>query len=97
MSTKHTQEEWHAFGTEIVTMPSQIKISNRISGMTYEESRWNANLIAAAPELLKFAKAFSEILANGEMDIYAKEGFNKKVADMVGLNIEAIKKATHQP
>ncbi len=97
MSTKHTQEEWHAFDTEIVTMPSQIKISNRISGMTYEESRWNANLIAAAPELLKFAKAFSEILANGEMDIYAKEGFNKKVADMVGLNIEAIKKATHQP
>ncbi len=53
----------------------------------------DAKLISAAPELLKFAKAFSKILANGEMDIHAKDGFNKDVADMIRLNIIALQKA----
>lgn len=59
------------------------------------EAKANAKLIAAAPELLEFAQAFSSQLANGIIDILkAKEGHNKEVADMVRLNISAIKKAT---
>ena len=34
-------------------MPSQCKITNRVSGCSEQESDANAKLIAAAPELLK--------------------------------------------
>lgn len=58
MSVKHTQGEWFRSGTEIVSMPSQVKISNRISGATYEEAIANAKLIEQAP---KMRKALQEI------------------------------------
>lgn len=50
---KHTEGEWFASGTEVVSMPSQVKISNQISGENYEKAKANAKLIAAAPDLLK--------------------------------------------
>lgn len=40
-------------GDQIVSMPSQCKIANRISGWTLEEVEANAKLMAAAPDLME--------------------------------------------
>jgi hypothetical protein len=54
METKHTKGEWFVSNEDqIVSMPSQCKIANRISGWNYEEAKANAKLIASAPELLE--------------------------------------------
>ena len=54
MDFKHTKGDWFVSGsTSIVSMPSQCKIANRVSGWTYEEAKANAQLIATAPELLR--------------------------------------------
>lgn len=51
---KHTKGEWFVSGSDqIVSMPSQCKIANRVSGWNQEEAEANAKLIAAAPELLE--------------------------------------------
>lgn len=47
-----TKGDWFRSGTEIVAMPSQVKITNRISGATYEEAVANAKLVSMAPKLL---------------------------------------------
>lgn len=39
-------------GDQIVSMPSQTKISNNISGDSYEEAQANAKLISYAPKML---------------------------------------------
>lgn len=49
---KHTPGEWWASPIgEILKMPEQIKICNRVSGATLEESRANIRLIRNAPEM----------------------------------------------
>lgn len=54
MRLKHTIGRWMVSGgDQIVAMPSQCKISNRISGCTIEETEANAKLIASAPDLLE--------------------------------------------
>ena len=54
METKHTKGEWFVSNDDqIVSMPSQCKIANRVSGCNYEEAKANAKLISSAPELLK--------------------------------------------
>jgi hypothetical protein len=54
METKHTEGIWFVSGgSEIVSMPSQCKITNRVSGWNYEEAQANANLMSASPELLE--------------------------------------------
>ena len=51
---KHTDGKWMVSnGDQIVAMPSQIKICNRVSGANFEEVEANAKLIAAAPDLLE--------------------------------------------
>lgn len=62
MKSKHTPGQWMASSTEIVAMPSQVKISNRISGSTYEEAKANAQLIATAPEMLETLKDIKSAL-----------------------------------
>lgn len=53
-TTNITKGDWAVSnGDQIVSMPSQCKIANRISGWTLEEVEANAKLMAAAPELLK--------------------------------------------
>ncbi len=48
-----TKGEWVVSGgTSIVSMPSQCKITNSVSGWSYDEAKANAQLIAAAPDLL---------------------------------------------
>lgn len=108
METKHTQGEWESddesnimmtpIGAKgqgykhLVVLEYETCFGN--TPITTKEAEANAKLMATSPKLLKFAKLFSEILANGEMNIYANKGFNKKVAAMIRLNIEVIKKAT---
>jgi hypothetical protein len=95
---KHTQGEWKVIRNNQVCFSDRGRIKDcDLYPLQYdniEEVYANAKLITAAPELLEFAKAFSKLLANGEMDIEAKDGYYKEVADMVGLNINAIQKAT---
>jgi len=51
---KGTKGEWWVSNSnEILSMPSQCKISNNISGWSPEEAESNAKLIAAAPDLLE--------------------------------------------
>ena len=45
-------------------------------------------------ELLEFAKSFSKLFANGDIELLkAKEGKWKEVADMVKLNVKALENA----
>ncbi len=59
MENKFTNGDWFASGLEVVSMPSQIKISNSISGENYEAAKANAKLISAAKDLFL---ALSEIM-----------------------------------
>ena len=53
METNITKGEWFVSNdNQIVSMPSQCKITNRVSGWNPEEAKANAKLIAASPELL---------------------------------------------
>lgn len=54
METKFTGGTWViSGGNQIVSMPSQCKIANGVSGWTPEEAEANAKLIAAAPEMFE--------------------------------------------
>lgn len=56
---KHTKGEWCvSSGNQIVSMPSQCKITNNVSGWNYDESKANAKLISIAPELLQIAEMY---------------------------------------
>lgn len=60
---RHTQGQWFVSGiTEIISMPSQVKISNNISGNSFDEAKYNALLIASAPELLNLLRELVEDL-----------------------------------
>jgi len=51
---KYTEGEWFVSGgNEIVSMPSQCKITNRVSGWNQQESEANAQLIANAPAMFE--------------------------------------------
>lgn len=51
---KYTEGEWIVSGgSQIVSMPSQCKITNNVSGWNDKEAEANAKLIAAAPDMLK--------------------------------------------
>ena len=69
-----------------------VSVGYKGKSMTEKEADELIVLIENAPEMLEFAKSFSSILANGEMSIIAENGFNKKVADMVGANVKIIQK-----
>jgi hypothetical protein len=54
METKFTKGEWFVSGGyQIVSMPSQCKITNHVSGWNLDEAEANAKLIAAAPDLFE--------------------------------------------
>lgn len=54
MEKKFTTGDWFVSGsTEVVSMPAQCKITNSVSGNNYEESKANAKLIAAAPDMFE--------------------------------------------
>ena len=54
MEKKFTKGDWFVFNyNQIVSMPSQCKITNMISGWNPEQAKANAKLIAAAPDLLE--------------------------------------------
>lgn len=51
---KGTKGEWFVSGgTSIVSMPSQCKITNSVSGWNYDEAKANAQLMATAPRMLE--------------------------------------------
>lgn len=55
ITLKHTKSPWwYSSNGEILKMPEQIKISNYISGETYEAGKANGQLISYAPEFLDF-------------------------------------------
>lgn len=83
---KGTQGQWFVSGqTEIVSMPSQCKISNRVSGWNGEEAIANAYLIVAAPELLEALQVVrSQML---------KSGIDYDNADQYNLIDRVIRKA----
>jgi hypothetical protein len=58
---KYTQGEWFVSGgNEIVSMPSQCKITNRVSGWNQQEAEANAQLIANAPAMFEALKSIVE-------------------------------------
>lgn len=88
MENRFTEGVWMVSGgRQIVSMPSQCKISNNISGWNYEEAEANAKLIAAAPDLLN---ALDAVMRSYER--YCPERYYKD--DNVALADDAIKKAT---
>ena len=74
---KGTAGEWFASGREIVSMPSQCKITNRVGGWSHEEAKANANLIAQAPDLLE---ACIDVYENFQINAIARKKL-KKVID----------------
>lgn len=65
MTANFTKGDWMVSGDDqIVSMPSQCKIANRISGWNYEELKANARLIAAAPKMFYTL----DLIANMEED-----------------------------
>lgn len=86
-----TSGTWTVSGeTEIVSMPSQCKISNFISGRDYDEAKANARLIAAAPDLLKALNGIMlSVMAHPD---YAFDR-NQEFVDYVDTAQEAIDKA----
>ncbi len=68
MKTKHTKGEWFVSGgRQIVSMPSQCKISNSVSGWNIEEQKANCKLIAAAPELLEALNELNNLIERIDM------------------------------
>lgn len=93
MKTKHTEGEWFISGSnQIVSMPSQCKITNRVSGWNPEEAKANAQLIATAPEMLEVLIEISE--GKGRYDLDPIQHAANCIEDMKVLAVEAIKKAT---
>lgn len=87
MKTKHTKGEWFVSGgSQIVSMPSQCKITNHVSGRNEEESEANIKLISAAPELLEAA-----IISLKHMQA---TGITYDNVDQYNIINKAIKKAT---
>jgi hypothetical protein len=67
---KGTHGEWFVSGgNEVVSMPSQTKISNDISGNNYEEAKANAKLIAAAPDMADALQSIVTIAKARGLDI----------------------------
>lgn len=92
METKFTKGNWMvSCGDQIVSMPSQCKISNRISGWNDEEAIANADLISAAPDLLNEAIKIVENIKDYFSDV---EDINS-IIPINGL-VNAINKATKQ-
>lgn len=67
MEKKFTKGDWFVFGiTEVISMPSQCKITNRVSGWNPEETKANAKLIASAPDLLNALISVLNIMNDSE-------------------------------
>lgn len=90
MEVKYTTGDWMiSNGSEIVSMPSQCKISRSVSGWNYEEAKANAKLISAAPNLLEALQNLIEGFDNGIVC-----GFEKPCECQICRAKAAIKKAT---
>jgi hypothetical protein len=80
MGLKISKGDWFRSGLEIVAMPSQVKITNRIDGATYEEAIANAKLVEASPEMLKLLIKILDKINNMEdawwIDCPDKGGFD---------------------
>ena len=64
MEFKGTKGKWYrGIGTVVVSMSSQIKVSNAL-GLTYEEAKANALLISKAPEMLHMLKDIKDYLGS---------------------------------
>lgn len=101
MENKFTKGEWFVSNdNQIVSMPSQCKITNRVSGWNPEEAKANAKLIAAAPDLL--AACICESILDKcernkaiyELQQYGYKGLESPQHFVDSLRIQAIKKAT---
>jgi hypothetical protein len=92
METKHTQGEWEvenktsAHGDYFVVKSNTISICN-ITTRNYEQSEYNAKLIAAAPNLL-------EALKSALASLLALTGNPTEEWEEVKQAKDAIKKAT---
>ena len=87
MEKKFTTGDWFVSGgTEVVSMPSQCKISNRVSGWNYEESKANAKLIAAAPDMFDALECICK-----DKEVWSELSDTQKT-----MVEQAIKKATNE-
>ena len=85
METNITKGEWFVSNdNQIVSMPSQCKITNRVSGWNPEEAKANAKLMSASPNMLEALLSIYE----------DKEAWNELSDDQKQKVEESIKKAT---
>lgn len=74
-TTNITKGDWMVSnGDQIVSMPSQCKIANRISGWTLEEVEANAKLMAAAPDMMQglaIAKEFLDFAKSANLNLWS--------------------------
>lgn len=95
MLTNFTKGDWMVSGEDqIVSMPSQCKIANRISGWNYEELKANARLIAAAPNLLEACQLALRTLAS--QNIYGKTYLTLETAIEKAIGSPEIKTETDE-
>ena len=83
MKFKGTSGKWMVSGgSEIVSMPLQVKISSKISGLSYEERGANLTAISAVPELIEalqdLVKYCEENDNNAELEL-AYNALNKAI------------------
>ena len=82
---KHTKGPWwKSTSNEILKMPEQIKISNRIDGSTREESEANARLIVAAPEMIEVCiELFEYLNPNNKHDLTHDQIYRSKLCAII--------------
>jgi hypothetical protein len=87
---KYTKGDWFiSGGYQIVAMPSQVKICNRVSGATAEEAESNKKLIASAPDMFEALQSIVDYWNTPQ-----KGSMNDHIAYSIKLAESAIKKAT---
>ena len=92
--SKHTQGPWRQDKWDaVITASGSMLVTDGVAlgGRSTEETRANARLIAAAPELLEALKWHRDALDLGDVAFYERHGFN--VSEVMPRTRAIVKKA----